>query len=537
MLLVMLLFGASESINASAALAGRVAFKGVINSADNVAASAFKGVVGLTDNMAMGAKGFIDDFVRAGGSKASGALDNLTSSLKSLGLADDFAADLTASIGKESDNLVTATDDILASTIKNASGVTDDVASKMVGSMDDATKAALLNGDAALDDLAGIFKKFGGDSFTVLDDAGKAVTMTADDVGSKMVGQLDDLASNVSKLGGFADDVGAISRLAGKNIKNVGKMTGKEFDAMMDDVGKGMGKTQRAHVKQLFSESQNMFASIKGITKRAANKINKRLTGGKGVFSPEQAAKARRLDDTILTSNSLDDVAKATKELKVLNRSIRTFRQGTMHNVYKVGKQGMTFVMYAGGILSAAVLFMIPALFQSSFVAEQHQNAMLQTYIPPVKFGDVVVQLPDSVVNMGDASLSQFVYYGIPVKNPGDKVSDAAKAAYPGISGATNKNKVSKGVSNGYAQAFTMAKKISIPRYNLNAEALSTLPIYVSFSEQSWEEWGDSGIPDAAFSQTLINLNTGYMFYADGTAVDGPSTKLVGPKHQGKSVQ
>ena len=87
---------------------------------------------------------------------------------------------------------------------------------------------------------------------------------------------------------------------------------------------------------------------------------------------------------------------------------------------------------------------MIPSLFQSKFLAEQMHNAMLETYLPPIKFGNVVLQLPDSVVNMGNPAMSQFIYYGIPVDNPGQNVSKEAKAAYPGVSDPTAQNKLSK---------------------------------------------------------------------------------------------
>ncbi|MGZ6250778.1 MAG: hypothetical protein ACXWL2_02015 [Candidatus Chromulinivorax sp.] len=193
--------------------------------------------------------------------------------------------------------------------------------------------------------------------------------------------------------------------------------------------------------------------------------------------------------------------------------------------------------MMVGGTVMMAVMFMIPSIFESAFLAQQAQNAALQTYLPPIKFGNIVMQLPDSVVNMSNPAQSQFVYYGIPVNNPGEKLSDAAKAAYPGVSGPTDKNKLSREVDNGYAQAFTFAKKLSIPRYNLNAQALSTLPIFVSYSSQSWQPWGLNGIPDAAFPQMMIDLRTGYIFYADGTSQGTPPAQLTGIEQNGTTVQ
>ena len=538
MLLVMLLFGASESIHSMVAIGskaatavGRKALVGVVkSSADDAFRAAFKGALNVSDDMIRAGIAQLDDVSRM-------AL------LQGTKLSDDMVANLAKTFNSSVDDIGgvaftkgaagSSADDILAASLKTSSGLSDDAARAVVNQMDDATKAALMNGDEALSGIKTAFGKASKAGTALLDDTGKVMASLGDDVGSKMSAQLDTLAKNVDSLGGLGDDLGNVAKLAGISDDIMTKSV-KQMEGMLKQID-GLSTVQSKNIL-------GKFKGAKGIFKRAADGFDEATTflgkKGTGVLSSADDALARSYDDMIsgrVAGNlSPAEAAKQLKKLKWVNKT----RGQQMFSITKFGAgRGLTIVKYVGGVLGAAVLFMIPALFQSSFVAEQHQNAMLQTYIPPVKFGDVVVQLPDSVVNMGDASQSQFVYYGIPVENPGDKVSDAAKAAYPGVSGATTKNKVSRGVSNGYAQAFTAAKKISIPRYNLSAKALSTLPLYVSYSEQSWEEWGASGIPDAAFSQTLINLDTGHIFYADGSSVDGPSAPLVGPPTHGKTVQ
>ena len=78
------------------------------------------------------------------------------------------------------------------------------------------------------------------------------------------------------------------------------------------------------------------------------------------------------------------------------------------------------FLPYAGGIVFMSVLFMVPSLVQSSFLAQQQKNVALQTYGAPISFGGIVMQLPDSAIALENAMASQFIYYGIPVKSPDD---------------------------------------------------------------------------------------------------------------------
>lgn len=191
-------------------------------------------------------------------------------------------------------------------------------------------------------------------------------------------------------------------------------------------------------------------------------------------------------------------------------------------------------------IIGMAVLFMIPSIFESAFLAEEQRNALLLTYSAPIQFGNIVLQIPDSEINLTDPTMSDFLYYGIPVDDTESPLSAGAAAMYPGVHGPDKNNAICKGITSGYAKAFSLGTaKISPPpaRYNLDASALSTLPIFVSYSENSWDTWGASAITDPSFGQMLINLNTGMVFYADGLSDSTPPAPLVGTAGGAKSVE
>ncbi|MBV8660598.1 MAG: hypothetical protein JO129_00415 [Candidatus Dependentiae bacterium] len=326
--------------------------------------------------------------------------------------------------------------------------------------------------------------------------------------------------------------------------QDISKLTGTNLTKALTDAGMGQGEAKA--ITQMQEESAATTASRqetifkKGVVQGPLMKTTllENLTG-KGLTTAEadEADAAEKLANDLTQPAAVraENAAKAAnlrwKEATPAGKLVRLM-QSTPHGIFELAK-------YGGGTMAAAVLFMIPSIFQSSFLAQEAQNALLQTYIPPTQFGNIVMQLPDSVINMANPAASQFIYYGIPVSSPGAKLSAAAAAQYPGVSGPDKNNKISANVSNSYAKAFSLgaAKSLSLPRYNLNAQALGELPIFVSYSSQSWSSWAANGIPDAAFPQTMINLNTGYIFYADGTSQGTSAAPLAGVGGTTETVQ
>jgi len=113
--------------------------------------------------------------------------------------------------------------------------------------------------------------------------------------------------------------------------------------------------------------------------------------------------------------------------------------------------------------IGLAVLFMVPSIFESAFLAQQQRNALLTTYAAPIKWGNVVLQIPDSAFNMDDPAQTNFIYYGIPVDSVGTPLSVGAASMYSGVHGPSRGNSVSKGINSSMAKAFSMGMSKTTP--------------------------------------------------------------------------
>ena len=362
----------------------------------------------------------------------------------------------------------------------------------------------------------------------------------------------DDLAKQAGKsvtdMGSVIDDLVTKTTASATKLDNI--FSGKLIDPKISKLIRGA--TNEAGDKALRNGLKEMLPGVADdvIAKTAQNMVD------------SQAALLGKFDDgflgTLKTQNGFinnaqkfsinnakrthfkamvasGDPAQMTAGLK----GLRKFENPSVYRMEKIAGKMQSVGSWAVIGMAGALLFMLPNLLQTTYLAQQAHNAMLQTYLPPIKFGNVVLQLPDSVVNMVNPVMSQFIYYGIPVDNPGQGLSKEAKAMYPGVSGPSESNKLSKEVHNKLAQVFSgnTQSAINIKRYNLDAQALATLPIFVSYSDSVWSPWASAGIQDPMFSQKLVNLNTGSIVYADGTSGGMPPAPLIGPKANTDTVQ
>ncbi len=360
-----------------------------------------------------------------------------------------------------------------------------------------------------------------------------AEVKAAMDTALKSVDSIAGKVAKLSNLGVKAESVSveSLAKIASgssedfaKGLESMTLKGGTEAEAKL------AGKLTEGEAKVLTQEFKQAEALVKGEAQAAtkAGKISNAFRYVTNNLSLEQKA----VEKVLKTDEAMKLIGSSSAAERKMGRAmlVKAERSPLTAFARKAGHYGGMALVGAIGTVYMAVLFMAPSLYQSKMLAEQHKNALLETYLPPVKFGNVVLQLPDSVVDVNNPMMSQFIYYGIPVNNPGEKLSPAAKAAYPGVSDPTAKNKLSKAISNDFA--LGMAKKVSVARYNLDATALATLPMYVSYSMQSYIPYASNGIPDTSFSQAMLNLNTGYVFFADGTSDGTPAVPLIGAKQQ-----
>lgn len=269
-------------------------------------------------------------------------------------------------------------------------------------------------------------------------------------------------------------------------------------------------------------------AEIKGMSKDAQKAYSKMSPGEQENFFKDGSVAGK--NERVSWAKNVDEQVAKKEASSLIPKWLKNIGETSVEDV-KIGlKSGVGKIIGVTEIIGMAVLFMIPSIFESAFLAEQQRNALLMTYSAPIKFGNIVLQIPDSEINTEEPSMTDFIYYGIPVDVEGAPLSKSAASMYPGVTGPDKNNQISKSITSGYAKLFSLGTAKTTPppaRYNLDSSALSTLPIFVSYSENSWDTWGASAINDPSFGQMLINLNTGFVFYADGLSDSTPAAPLV----------
>jgi len=375
----------------------------------------------------------------------------------------------------------------------------------------------------------------------------KMANTAADDMAKSDIGEVKpgEESGPIEKLPDAPVDIKAPEEVVGAADKAVGDAEGDAADNILGDEGKvDAGATTKA-VKSgaKTAGKQVLKKGVKDVESDGEAAATKGAEEGTEESTEEGADKVPSKED--LQSEVLKkQLIKLDEDeaAKVAEKEAATAAEKEANSFLGKIKSGGSAILGAaehlGSTLANAVLFMIPNVFESAFLAQQQLNAMLTTYAAPIQFGNIVLQIPDSAMNMSTPASSDFIYYGIPVTSITGKVSAGASAMYPGVHGPDKNNKITAGVHQGLTQAFSLgsSKNQAPARYDLDAKALSSLPIFVSYSSQSWSTWGASGIPDPTFTQMLINLNTGYVFYADGLSNDTEAAGLVG-KGSKESVQ
>lgn len=548
MIVAMLLFGASHSIEASfvvkefsEAMANSLLKKGMNAAAiKSVAKELAEAGVKNLDDVGRGMLKQFDNFATKGTQALidpqfvknfTGELTSNLKHLKSVG-ADigQFGADDIAGLGSRNVQELTGTvqnlvntgkiSQLQASTIisksRNAAGALAGVGDNILGKAGaEGAEAVVKNVDEVIEAGAETFAKQG-------DTAAGAVGKNVDGVVDNTVHN--PLHSATNKASSEAAQEGSEALL--KNVDSVA-------DDVIDDAAGDAIAVARREAQELAEKARlNKIDGLDDLAGKikADETLWTRLKKGLGY---EDAAKKRNanIDDLV-------DKARFSSTRVERYTAAKQLRQMSDNPIFKVGRSLKRFVksygMYVVAALGGATLMMAPGLIQQSYIAKQNKNAMIETYLPPVKFGNIVMQLPDSVIDVYNPMMSQFVYYGIPVNNPGEELSAAARAAYPGVSGPTSNNKLSTHIQNESAELFSVgtAKKPAVARYDLDASALETLPIYVMYSDSVFIPWSSAGIPDPTFTQMMVNLNTGGVLYADGTSQGAKPVDLIGPKSE-----
>lgn len=198
--------------------------------------------------------------------------------------------------------------------------------------------------------------------------------------------------------------------------------------------------------------------------------------------------------------------------------------------------KGLALVGEGAKMLVSGVMFMIPNIFQASFLAQKMRQTQLQTLANPIKYGDWVFQIPDSCFNFDNPAATLPIYVRIPVSSTSGILDSATFQAYNGSVSAspTTDNAVSSAIHSIGAAIFSFGGDLSArpQRYKLNeAEYLSYDPgiIVTYFAPGGYQAWGSVAVTSSQFtSGQIIDLTSGVII--DGTGEQVSATGITGFK-------
>ncbi|MFA5999250.1 MAG: hypothetical protein WC747_04495, partial [Candidatus Babeliales bacterium] len=189
-------------------------------------------------------------------------------------------------------------------------------------------------------------------------------------------------------------------------------------------------------------------------------------------------------------------------------------------------------LLAAGELLISAVLFMVPNIFESAFLAQKQRQVQLQTLAQPIQFGDWVLQIPDSCFNWTNPSATLPIYVRIPVAKVDDTISQADLAHFT-IPGSTTNysigakpqltNTVSTKIQSSGARLFSFGSDLDmqpISRYTIKESSYySHAGIVTSFAPPaSFTPPASSALTSSQFTGLVVDLNSGYVMDASGEA-------------------
>ncbi|MCX5923770.1 MAG: hypothetical protein NTU89_04405 [Candidatus Dependentiae bacterium] len=289
--------------------------------------------------------------------------------------------------------------------------------------------------------------------------------------------------------------------------------TDADFETRMQDVADDAGEASGEAEKALSAEEKEL--------KNLRGKSDSELTDA------ERARKAQLEKDAnvdkakIRKSEELDRDA-AQKSAKAREVKAGNTKLGKFKNFVGSGLKGLGgFLAHAGETVVSAVLFMIPNIFQSTILAQKARMVELQTLAAPLKFGEWVLQIPDSCINLGTPTSSFPIYVRVPVDTVGEPVTMF------GCTGPSSSNPISSSINTvgeGMMTVFTLGTMSTslgslgsgnVGRYNFTPDFYKKSGFVVA-AAGSYGSPAASTLTSSQFAGLVVDLNTGYVMDASG---------------------
>lgn len=357
------------------------------------------------------------------------------------------------------------------------------------------------------------------------------------------VGDLDGVISNAAKSG--ADDTLATG-MKESAVTNINKAFDdlseamKEPDFFEKTVTQGADGAEIATSKMqqfLDSTESSLTESVENSATDAIGQCDSAATqlakdGGISTFEQlrMKASAALRSPLTVL-KESVADFATTLKTTSRYDVADGFVDAGTS---IKDGAVSLgTELLGAAKMLVSAVVFMVPNIFQSAFLAQKQKAAAMVSWANPIKYGGRVYQIPDSCINLNDPESSWPIYVQIPVNNPTDTISQAISTMYNGyISGPTTDNSMSAAIHSASAQIFSFGTNsdTTINRYKIDEPHFIPMTdvTVVYGGPGAYVTTGSIPMNSSQFTGQIVSLRTGQV--TDATGEDVNATGLDSAK-------
>jgi len=366
-------------------------------------------------------------------------------------------------------------------------------------------KVAKLKALSGIGDLDGVIKNF--------TDKG-AIGDMAGDMVNKTIGRVDQAFGELDKA---LKEPDFFEETVSKNAEGVETKSSK-FDEFLkkseSDLGGAIKDDATAYIKECDSASVTLAKD-----------------GNISTFE------GMRLRAKAFLRNPIDVIGESAKEfardLKTTSRydvadSFVDAGKGIKDGVKSIGSK----LAGAAEMLVSAVVFMVPNIFQSAFLAQKQKAAAMASWANPIKYGGKVYQIPDSCINIGSPASSWPVYVQIPVNNIGEPISQALSTLYNGaISGPTTNNAMAAAIHSASAQIFSFGTNAdtTINRYKITeSDYFPLTDISVVYGGPgAYVTTGSIAMNSSQFTGQIISLRTGDVTDATGDVVNATGLDSV----------
>ncbi len=379
----------------------------------------------------------------------------------------------------------------------------------------------------------------GKDFATEMRDAVKSGNRKAVETLCVKISKLDAMSGLVDQIGSLEKD--AESGMAGFEVQMQDSLEGslddlnksfegieKDPESLLNDVDSGAkdahGDIQKESMTSKFRK--DLKSSVSDVVHKEILEITDQIDGKIESLSKDTGTldKAFAKSKRFFSGHALEDTFESIKSTSITRDDIADGFCSVGRKLAKAGGKAVEILEEGAKMLISGVMFMIPNIFQSAFLAQKQRQSELQTLANPIKFGNWVFQIPDSCFNFANPSATLPIYVRIPVENVQDVVSlQMATQFKHDVSGPTTANPISAAIHSVGASIASFGGNLTArPKRYVTNEAgyLAQNPgIVLSYFTNNYPQWGSVALTSSQFSSGQIIDSNGFIIDGSGNQI------------------